>query len=106
MNIQTGSPATALALSNPWAVVPSLGHLDAYISGEEFDPVDGTHHLGNIMACAAILLDAQAAGKLNDDRPPSVDCRATYEFVEEQMTVIREMYAHIEQRPYTIKDAA
>ncbi len=32
MNIQTGSPATALALSNPWAVVPLLGHLDAYIS--------------------------------------------------------------------------
>jgi RNA polymerase sigma-32 factor len=32
MNIQTGSPATAIALSNPWAVVPSLGHLDAYIS--------------------------------------------------------------------------
>ena len=32
MNIQTGSPATALALSNPWAIVPSLGHLDAYIS--------------------------------------------------------------------------
>lgn len=32
MNIQTGSPNTALALSNPWAVVPSLGHLDAYIS--------------------------------------------------------------------------
>jgi len=32
MNIQTGSPTTALALSNPWAVVPSLGHLDAYIS--------------------------------------------------------------------------
>lgn len=32
MNIQTGSPATAIALSNPWAVVPALGHLDAYIS--------------------------------------------------------------------------
>jgi len=32
MNIQTGSPATAITLSNPWAVVPSLGHLDAYIS--------------------------------------------------------------------------
>jgi RNA polymerase sigma-32 factor len=28
----TGSPDTALALKNPWAVVPSLGHLDAYIS--------------------------------------------------------------------------
>jgi RNA polymerase sigma-32 factor len=32
MNVQTGSPATAMTLSNPWAVVPSLGHLDAYIS--------------------------------------------------------------------------
>ncbi len=32
MTIQTGSPATAVTLSNPWAVVPSLGHLDAYIS--------------------------------------------------------------------------
>ena len=27
-----GSLDTALALKNPWAVVPSLGHLDAYIS--------------------------------------------------------------------------
>jgi RNA polymerase sigma-32 factor len=26
------SPATALAVANPWAVVPSLGNLDAYIS--------------------------------------------------------------------------
>ena len=32
MNIQTVSPACAVSLSNPWAVVPSLGHLDAYIS--------------------------------------------------------------------------
>ena len=26
------TPATALAVANPWAVVPSLGNLDAYIS--------------------------------------------------------------------------
>ncbi len=32
MNIQSGSPSTAMTLSSPWAVVPSLGHLDAYIS--------------------------------------------------------------------------
>jgi len=32
MNIQTGSLTSAVSLSNPWAVVPSLGHLDAYIS--------------------------------------------------------------------------
>ena len=32
MTIQSGSPTTAMTLSNPWALVPSLGHLDAYIS--------------------------------------------------------------------------
>ena len=32
MSIQTGFPTSAVTLSNPWAVVPSLGHLDAYIS--------------------------------------------------------------------------
>ena len=31
MNLQT-SPTSAVSLSNPWATVPSLGHLDAYIS--------------------------------------------------------------------------
>lgn len=79
-------------------------HVDAYSSGETHDPVDGSHHLGNIMACAAILLDAEAAGMLNDDRPPSVDLRPTYGFVESQMNVIRERYAHIPQAPFTITD--
>jgi RNA polymerase sigma-32 factor len=32
MSNKTGAPGTALALANPWAVVPSLGNLDAYIS--------------------------------------------------------------------------
>jgi RNA polymerase sigma-32 factor len=32
MTSQTGVPATALAVANPWAVVPPLGNLDAYIS--------------------------------------------------------------------------
>jgi RNA polymerase sigma-32 factor len=32
MTTQSGSLSTAMTLSNPWAVVPSLGHLDAYIT--------------------------------------------------------------------------
>ena len=32
MNHSSGSSGTALAIANPWAVVPSLGNLDAYIS--------------------------------------------------------------------------
>lgn len=80
-------------------------HMDAYISGEEVDPVDGTHHLGNVMACAAILLDAQAAGKLTDDRPPSVGLRETYAFVEAGMARLKEQYADKSPRHYTIADS-
>ncbi|NKE67668.1 RNA polymerase sigma factor RpoH [Ramlibacter sp. RBP-2] len=32
MSASTGAPGTALAMANPWSVVPSLGNLDAYIS--------------------------------------------------------------------------
>lgn len=79
-------------------------HMDAYMSGEEHDPVDGTHHLGNIMACCAILLDAKAASKLNDDRPPSVNLRPTYNEVQEQMGKLTELYKDIPQEPFTIKN--
>jgi hypothetical protein len=81
-----------------------LRHIDAYTSGEEFDPIDGTHHLGNIMACAAILLDAKAAGKLNDDRPPSVGLREAYAFIEEAMAKLRDQYSDRSPRHYTIDD--
>lgn len=79
-------------------------HLDAYTSGEELDPVDQTKHLGNIMACAAILLDAQAAGKLNDDRPPSVGIREAYKEVERVMAVAKGQHGHLKPRNYTIED--
>ena len=79
-------------------------HMDAYKSGERYDPVDGTHHLGNIMACCAIILDAEAAGKLTDDRPPSVSHRKAYEEVEAQMAVLSRAYADRQPIHYTIAD--
>lgn len=79
-------------------------HLDAYISGEETDPVDGTHHLGNIMACAAILLDAREAGKLTDDRPPSVSLRGAYATLEALAGRLRDQYQDRAPRHYTIED--
>ena len=79
-------------------------HLDAYLSGEDRDPVDGSHHLGNIMACCAILIDARAAGKLTDDRPPSVDLRPAYAEVEAQMHVLRDQYAEANPHHYTIAE--
>jgi RNA polymerase sigma-32 factor len=54
MNIQSGSPSTAVALNNPWAVVPSLGHLDAYISAV------------NRMPMLTLEEEQEAARKLKD----------------------------------------
>jgi len=42
-------------------------HLAAWFEGHEFDE-DGVPHLSSALACLAIIVDAQAAGKLNDDR--------------------------------------
>ena len=39
MSNTTGTSGTALALANPWAVVPALGNLDAYISAANRIPL-------------------------------------------------------------------
>jgi hypothetical protein len=47
----------------------TMRHLLALLEGEEFDPVDGSPHIGAILANMAIILDARAVGSLVDDRP-------------------------------------
>ncbi len=80
-------------------------HIEAYESGEELDPKDKTPHLGHIMACAAILIDAQEAGVLTDDRPPSVSLRKVYAETEEQMKHVLELYKDFPKpKHYTIGD--
>lgn len=79
-------------------------HLDAYKSGEELDPADETLHLANIMACCAILIDAKEAGKLEDDRPPVVSLRPAYSQAMQSMQHIKQQYASMTPRHYTIRD--
>ena len=43
-------------------------HLAAWYENEDNDPDSGLPHLGHALACLAILVDAQAADKLTDDR--------------------------------------
>jgi len=47
----------------------ALRHLMQWFSGEDTDTESGASHLAHVRACMAILLDAQASGKLLDDRP-------------------------------------
>lgn len=44
-------------------------HKGAWKEGEERSLDSDVHHLAHIMACCAILIDAQMCGKLVDDRP-------------------------------------
>jgi hypothetical protein len=83
----------------------AMRHLDAYLSGETYDPEDGTHHLGNAMACCAILLDTAAAGTLIDDRPPRVDIQPIYGEVKALMPQVEKRYADREKpKHWTIAD--
>jgi hypothetical protein len=80
-------------------------HIKAYEEGETYDPVDGTRHLGNIMACSSILLDADAEGKLIDDRPPaSKGYREAVAEGEATMAKLREQYKDRKPRHWTIAD--
>lgn len=45
-------------------------HLAAWWEGEKCAQDSGVHHLGHVMACCAILIDAETQGQLNDDRTP------------------------------------
>jgi hypothetical protein len=52
----------------------AMRHLLSCLDGEDFsqDTVEAgnpVHHLGHVMACCAIYLDAEACGTLTDNRP-------------------------------------
>lgn len=47
----------------------ALRHLLSYLDGETLDPESGASHLAHVAACMGILLDADAIGALDDDRP-------------------------------------
>lgn len=48
----------------------ALRHLMAWYGGEALDTESGQSHLAHVMACMAILLDAECHGNLNDNRCP------------------------------------
>lgn len=45
-----------------------LRHANAWFDGEDYDPADGQHHLGSVMACCSMILRQQELGTLEDNR--------------------------------------
>ena len=65
MSLSTGASAnTALAVANPWAVVPSLGNLDAYISAVNRLPMLTPEEEYEFAKKYKDTQDIEAAGKL------------------------------------------
>lgn len=81
-------------------------HLNAWFEGEDLDPDSGLPHLAHALACLAILVDAQAAGKLNDDRMMPGGYRAFVESLTPHVARLKALHADKSPRHYTIADAA
>jgi RNA polymerase sigma-32 factor len=64
MSTLNGAPGTALAMASPWAVVPSLGNLDAYISAVNRLPMLTAQEEQEFARKFKEHNDLEAAGKL------------------------------------------
>ena len=64
MSTATGTSGTALAIANPWAVVPALGNLDAYISAVNRLPMLTLEEEREFARKLKDENDLEAAGKL------------------------------------------
>ncbi len=64
MSTSLGTPGTALAMTSPWAVVPSLGNLDAYISAVNRLPMLTVQEEQEYARKFREHNDIEAAGKL------------------------------------------
>lgn len=80
-------------------------HLDAWFEGEIVDPDDGVPHLAAALACIAIIVDAEAAGKLNDDRAYPGGYRALVERLTPLVGHLKSHHAGRDPKHYTIADA-
>jgi len=81
-------------------------HLNFYFEGEDNDPDSGLPHLAHALACLAILVDAKAAGKLNDDRQVAGGYRALMTELTPHVARLKELHAAKDPKHYTIADSA
>jgi hypothetical protein len=81
-------------------------HLNAWFEGESVDPDSGLPHLAHALACLAIIVDAEAAGKLNDDRMHPGGYRDLINSLTPHVDRLKSMHAAKNPEHYTIAKAA
>lgn len=84
----------------------ALRHIEKWNNGEEFDRDSGVHHLGHVLACINILIDAQLSGVLTDDRPPrSNGLSDLMNTMTEDVSALRKRHTDKNPKHFTIKDS-
>jgi hypothetical protein len=79
-------------------------HLNKWFEGEESDPDSGVPHLAHALACIAIIVDAKAAGKLNDDRMVAGGYVETVASMTPHVARLKELHKNRSPKHYTIND--
>lgn len=80
-------------------------HLAAYLEGEDCDPDSGVPHLGHVLACVAILVEAEAAGNLTDDRMFPTNYREFVDQLTPHVARLKQLHAERKVKHYTIADS-
>lgn len=78
-------------------------HLSAWFEGREADE-EGVPHLASALACLAIIVDAEAAGTLIDDRQVSGGHAELVERLTPIVSRLRERHAGKNPKHWTIAD--
>ena len=81
-------------------------HLGAYGEGEDYDQDSGAPHLAHALACLAIIVDADAHGKLMDDRQyaESPGYRGLVETLTPHVERLKDKHAEKSPHHFTIGD--
>lgn len=86
-------------------VAAARRHLSKWWNGEDADPTTQVPHLASVLACIGIILDADASGKLTDDRPPKQDMGRIIEELEKLVPKLKALHADKTPHQYTIGDS-
>lgn len=82
----------------------ALRHLHFWMEGEDNDPESGNNHLGHVLACVAIIIDAWASNRLVDDRKIYGGAREFANKMIPTVAVLQERHKDKTPRHFSIAD--
>jgi hypothetical protein len=80
-------------------------HMNSWFEGQDTDADSGLPHLAHALACIAILVDSQAAGKLNDDRVISANYSEFAKSITPHVARLKEKHSGRNPKHYNISDS-